>query len=486
MMGLGDPSKYPGRLLISSPQGHSGKTIVTIGLCYALSKKGLSVQPFKKGPDYIDPSWLSVAAHRDCLNLDPFLIPEDRLLASFERASRGADIAIIEGAMGLYDGLDSVGQGTSSADLGRLLHTPILLVVNTSRMTRSIAAMVTGYQRFEPEVPIAGVILNHVSGNRHAEKLRAAVETYCRIPVVGMIPRDRELHVEERHLGLIPSPETQESASIVERIGSKLESCFDLEQILSIARSTKDSSPLPVIQEDGQENGKGKMEAKGGKVGVFYDRVFNFYYPENLEALIQAGAELVFINSLHDRLPPVDGLYIGGGFPEFFLKELENNRELRKDIAIAIEGGLPVYAECAGLMYLCRSIHRDDRVFEMVGIIPATVHLSQRPQGHGYVIAEVLAENPIFAKGSVIRGHEFHHSSLSFEGKPRFAYEITRGHGIDGKRDGIVYNNMMASYLHLHALGTPEWAESFISLVSRIRKAKERPQELESTVSKAL
>ena len=481
MMGLGDPFKYPGRLLISSPQGHSGKTIVTIGLCYALSKKGLSVQPFKKGPDYIDPSWLTVAAHRDCRNLDPFLIPEDRLLASFERASRGVDITIIEGAMGLYDGLDSVGQGTS-ADLARLLHTPILLVVNTSRMTRSIAAMVTGYQHFEPEVPIAGVILNHVSGNRHAEKLRAAVETYCRIPVVGMIPRDRELHVEERHLGLIPSPETQESASIVERIGSKLESCFDLEQILSIARSTKDSPPLPIAR----ENGRGKAEAKRSRVAVFYDRVFNFYYPENLEALIQAGAELVFINSLHDRLPPVDGLYIGGGFPEFFLKELENNRELREDIAAAIEGGLPVYAECAGLMYLCRSIQREDRAFEMVGIIPATVHLSQRPQGHGYVIAEALGENPILAKGSVIRGHEFHHSSLSLEGKPRFTYEIKRGHGIDGKKDGIVYNNMMASYLHLHALGTTEWAESFISLVSRIRKGKERPQELQSGVSKAL
>ncbi len=481
MVGLDDPSKDSGRLLISSPQGHSGKTIVTIGLCYTLRKKGLSVQPFKKGPDYIDPSWLTLASRRDCRNLDLFLIPKDRLLASFGRACKDADISVIEGAMGLYDDSDLVDQG-SSADLSRLLRAPILLVVNASRMTRSVAAMVTGYQRFEPDVVIAGVILNHVSGRRHAEKLRTAVERYCQIPVVGMIPRDTGLHVEERHLGLIPSPESKESELIVERIGRTLEPLFDLEEILKISRSMKGPSPLPIPP----ESAEGGFDAGSGRIGVFYDRVFNFYYPENLEALTRAGAELIFINSLHDRLPPVDGLYLGGGFPELFLDPLEKNHELREEIAAAAEKGLPVYAECGGLIYLCRSVHWNGRLYEMVGTIPAEVRLSRRPQGHGYVIAEVVADHPIFSRGTVIRGHEFHHSSLSLKGKLSFAYEIKRGYGIDGKRDGIVYNNIMASYLHLHAEGTTEWAKRFVSLVSRRREEKNRLQKLQSGVSKTV
>src|SRR5512136_1545592 len=230
----GPPNHRFGCVLISSPQGHSGKTIITVGLCDALKRRGLRIQPFKKGPDYIDPSWLTVATGRSCRNLDLFLIPEDRLSLSFRRSCEGVDVAIVEGAMGLYDGVDSRG---TTAEIARLLNIPILLVVNTTRMTGSIAAMVMGYQHFQRDVPIAGVILNYVSGARHENKLRNAVEQYCGIPVVGSIPRDPDLQIAERHLGLIPSSESGEAKELVKRIGQKLESRFDLDKILSMARS---------------------------------------------------------------------------------------------------------------------------------------------------------------------------------------------------------------------------------------------------------
>jgi cobyrinic acid a,c-diamide synthase len=456
-------------LLISSPQGHSGKTVVTIGLCNALKRKGLSVQPFKKGPDYIDPSWLTVAAGRSCRNLDLFLIPEDRLLRSFHRSCEGVNLAIVEGAMGLYDGLDTQ---ETTAEIARLLNIPIILVVNTSRMTTSIAAMVKGYQLFQTDIKIAGVILNYVSGRRHEEKLREAVEQHCGIPVVGSIPRDPDLLIAERHLGLIPSPESDEAMSLVERIGKKFESYLDLDGILAIAKEF--SPPRPVPFPSGERNEEREGQLIKAKIGIMRDRAFNFYYPENLEALKKEGAQLIFINSFMDRLPEVDGLYFGGGFPEFFLKQLEKNRGLRKDIAKAIEDALPVYAECAGLMYLCRKIHWQGRSYEMVGVIPAEVQLSEKPEGHGYVIVEVIDENPLFPIGLSIRGHEFHHSKVSMKNGVKFAYQIKRGHGIDGKMDGVLYKNMFAAYTHLHALGTPCWAEAFVSLAAREGKFRRR------------
>lgn len=469
---VGSSDQHFGRLLISSPQGHSGKTIVTVGLCDVFKRRGLSIQPFKKGPDYIDPSWLTVAAGRSCRNLDLFLIPEDRLLPSFQQSCKGVNLAIVEGAMGLYDGLDSHG---TTAEIARLLNIPILLVINTTRMTSSIAAMVTGYQHFQKDIPIAGVILNYVSGTRHESKLRNAVDQYCGIPVVGSIPKDQDLRIFERHLGLIPSSESGEAESLVERIGRKLELQLDLDNIFKIARSFKTNfkttsddptaypnSPFEKIRDEVKVR-----RAKTVRIGILRDRAFNFYYPENFEALVNEGAELLFIDSFKDRLPKVDGLYIGGGFPEFFLKELEGNRSLRQDIAEAVQEGLPVYAECAGVMYLCRSISWQNRSYEMVGIIPAEVQLSEKPEGHGYVVAEVMIENPIFPVGLTIRGHEFHHSSLVNLNGLQFAYRILRGQGMTGKRDGIIYKNLFASYIHLHALGTPEWAKGFVSLASK-------------------
>ncbi len=477
--GLFQRRQHFARLLISSPQGRSGKTIVTVGLCNLFQRRGLSIQPFKKGPDYIDPSWLTVAAGRSCRNLDLFLIPKEKLVKTFKQACDNADLAIIEGAMGLYDGVDSSG---TTAEIARLLKIPVLLVVNTTRMTGSIAAMVMGYQHFQKDVPIAGVILNYVAGARHESKLRDAVERYCGIPVVGSIPKDQDLRIMERHLGLIPTSESTEAESLVERISRKLDSRFDLEKILSIARSSKaPQTPSSLLR-----NGKTRKiptllrkryrvrEAASAQkvwIGIIRDRAFNFYYPENLEALVMEGAELLFIDSFKDRLPKIDGLYIGGGFPEFFLKELEGNRELRRDIGKAVHEGLPVYAECAGLMYLCQSISWKHRSYKMVGVISSEISISEKPEGHGYVVARVINKNPFFSVGLTLRGHEFHHSNPLPTGPLQFAYQIERGKGIAERKDGIVFKNLFASYVHLHALGTPEWAKGFVALASKAKES---------------
>ncbi len=461
-------------LLISSPQGHSGKTIVTVALCKLLTQRGLSIQPFKKGPDYIDPSWLTMAAGRSCRNLDLFLVPKEKLVQTFEHVCDRVDMAIVEGAMGLYDGLDA--QGTT-AEVARLLNAPILLVVNTSRMTSSIAAMVKGYQLFQKGIRIAGVILNYVSGARHEKKLKDAVEQYCGIPVVGSIPRDEDLRITERHLGLIPSSESGEADLSIERITRKLKSYLDVDQILGLSRSSAahrhpvmKSHPSARMKERSRETICGPKT----RIGVIRDRAFHFYYPENLEALATEGADLLFINSFEDRLPKLDGLYVGGGFPEFYLKELEGNRGLRREIAQAVRDGLPVYAECAGLMYLCQSISWKHRSYEMVGVIPAEISLSDKPEGHGYVVAKVTRRNPLFPVGLTLRGHEFHHSSLLPVDRLRFAYQIQRGKGIAGKKDGIVFKNLFASYVHLHALGAPEWAKGFVALASRAKEGQMR------------
>jgi cobyrinic acid a,c-diamide synthase len=285
------------------------------------------------------------------------------------------------------------------------------------------------------------------------------VEEHCKIPVVGSIPRDAGLDMTQRHLGHIPFPENDGAESIIDRICLSIAPKLDLDAIITIARG------FVTAGVDMPDSFAG--ETKKVRVGVIRDRVFNFYYPENLQELKRNGAELIFIDSLKGSLPEIDGLLIGGGFPEFFLEELEANHKLRTDIANAIEAGLPVYAECAGLMYLCKAINWQGQRHEMVGVIPAEIELSKRPQGHGYVEIEVSDENPLFPVGMTLRGHEFHHSKLIEPGKLEFAYRVKRGHGAGEGVDGIIYKNVFAAYTHLHALGTPQWAQAFMGLVLR-------------------
>ncbi len=443
------------RIVISAPHGCSGKTTVSIGLSNVISRRGLKVQPFKKGPDYIDTGWLSAATKTQCRNLDLFMMGEDGVKNLFKTANHGADISIIEGNTGLYDSIDIEGKN-STANLARVLNAPVILVVDTARMTRSIAALINGYVNFEPDINITAVILNNVSGQRHEAKLRAAIEKYSNVEVLGCIPRNPLLNIPERHLGLIPQIEKSEFIPAIENIGNIVEENVDIDRIIEISRN---APPISTIMPDLQLvtcNLSLKV-----KIGVAMDRAFSFYYMENLEALKNAGAEIIYFNAIEDRyLPDVDALYIGGGFPEVFMDELEGNESLRRDIKNAVEDDMPVYAECGGLMYLSRSITWNGKTRKMVGAIPCDTEMTKRLQAHGYVILQDKNN------GSEIRGHEFHYSRVRNLGNVSFLYNVIRGKGIDGRHDGIVYKNVIASYSHIHTMGAQQWAEDFIKTIA--------------------
>ena len=459
------------RLVIAAPQGRSGKTTVTLGLCTAFKNRGFVVQPYKKGPDYIDPSWLSEAAGRPCRSLDPFFYQQpEAILRAFVRSAREADISLVEGNHGLYDSFDETGSGSTAA-VARTLDAPILLIINATRIGRSAAAIVHGCQTFEPGTNIAGVVLNNVAHGRHEARTRRAIESHCHIAVVGAIPRNEKLTIPDRHLGLIPRAEEDAHLSAITACQQAIERYLDLDTVLAIARS---APPLFVPDKDQVANQV--VQPSQVKIGVLRDRVFTFYYPANLEALEEAGAELIFIDALCDTdLPSIDALYIGGGFPEMFMDELSANVALRKEIREAIENDLPVYAECGGLMYLSQRIGWGEKSAEMVGVLPCEVEMTGKPQGHGYVIAQVENENPFFAPGTVLRGHEFHNSRIVYNTPlGSTAYLLSRGHGLGDGRDGIIYRNVLASYMHLHSGGAPDWARGLVHRAQRYREACQR------------
>jgi len=470
------------RLLISAAHKSSGKTTISIGLCAALKKRGLVVQPFKKGPDYIDPLWLGMAAGRPCYTLDGYLMSPTEIGDEFARHSRGADIALIEGNKGLYDGLDLDG-GNSNAALATLLDAPVVLVIDARGMTRGIAPLILGYQAFDNRIRIEGVILNRLGGSRHEAKLRAVIEHYTDIPVLGAIQHDEALQIVERHLGLIPSNEMAAANTRIDAIASVIATQVDLEKLLAVAsrsglaRDTLDvacgamaGKPAPTINTI--------AESKNSvRIGIARDAAFGFYYPGDLDALQAAGAELVIFDAIHDKtLPAVDGLFIGGGFPEAHMDALAANRELQKQISAGIESGMPVYAECGGLMYLARRIEWNGRSASMVGVIPADIKMHARPVGRGYVhLRETehgLWPRPGNAASAettpLIHAHEFHYSSV--ENLPpdvKFAYDVKRGYGIDGEHDGLVYKNLLASYTHLRDVANNHWATRFVAFVRR-------------------
>jgi cobyrinic acid a,c-diamide synthase len=471
------------RLLISAAHKSSGKTTVTVGLCAALRARGLAVQPFKKGPDYIDPMWLSAAAGRDCHNLDFFLMPPAEILDTFASRARGCDLSIIEGNKGLYDGLDLDGSNSNAA-LAKLLRAPVVLVIDARGMTRGIAPLILGYQAFDPDIRIAGVILNQLGGSRHESKLRAVIEHYTDVPVIGAVPHTEHVAITERHLGLMPSNEANAAAAKIRTIAERIAAHVDLDRLVALA-ATAGPLATPAVAPDTltptpSAGGRAPLATpsptptpKGEKVlvrlGIARDAAFGFYYPGDLEALRAAGAELVPIDTLRDsRLPAIDALFIGGGFPETQMQALEANAALRHDIRAAIERGLPAYAECGGLMYLSRSIRWRDRQCAMVGAIAADTVMHDKPQGRGYVILRETGRGPWpdTRPGAERRAHEFHYSSLeNLDPGLTYAYTVARGHGIDGARDGIVHRNLLATYAHMRNLAGNRWAARFIAFV---------------------
>ncbi len=457
--------------LISAAHKSSGKTTLSIGLCAALAESGQIVQPFKKGPDYIDPMWLGRASGRACHNLDFYTMGRDEIIHTVNHYSHSADISVIEGNKGLYDGLDLDGSNSNAA-LASLLHAPVILVLDARGMTRGIAPLILGYQAFDPDIQIAGVILNQLGGSRHESKLHSVIEHYTDVKVVGSVYKNPDLSIEERHLGLMPSNEDNSADIKIHQIRDIVKEQVDLDLLRSIA----DAAPaLPTCEYTKQEVIQVRSPLK---IGVVQNDAFGFYYPGDLEAIEATGAELVAIDTIRDQqLPEIDALFIGGGFPETRIAELESNSAIRKQIRQSLENGLPCYAECGGLMYLTRRLDWQGQSGEMVGFVPADCVMHATPQGRGYIKLEATDLHPwtnyLPATDSIISGHEFHYSALeNLDPDIEFAYRVKRGHGIDGQSDGIIIKNTLACYAHLRDTASNHWAQRFVQFIEHCKRTK--------------
>ncbi len=449
------------RVLVGAIQGRSGKTTFTLGLLKALTDRGLAVQPFKKGPDYIDPSWMTFASGQQCRNLDLFMMGAERVRQSFVKNSQGFDISVVEGAMGLFDGLDVEGSN-SSAELAYTIDAPVILVVNCTRITRSVAALVNGVTGFDKRIQIGGVILNQVARARHENIMMESIARYCDVPVLGVLPKNKSVEIPDRHLGLIPAGEQDALHTRIETLGNLVKENVDIDALLQVARNAR---KLQLAQaERNVIEVSTSVQKQPVKIGVLRDKAFSFYYPENIEALESAGAQLITVDSMADTKLPDDisGLYIGGGFPEVMAEEISANGALLSDIKEKIEAEMPVYAECGGLMFLVRNIITDGQAYPMVGVFDCDVEMTAKPQGIGYTIQRVLPGNPFYQEGALVRGHEFHNSRIVNAGEGlQYGFATERGKGIKPGFDGLVYKNTLAGYHHLHVYGAPEWAADF-------------------------
>jgi cobyrinic acid a,c-diamide synthase len=458
------------RLVIGALRGSAGKTTLAAALAAALHERGVTVNPFKKGPDYIDAAWLAMAAANPCYNLDTFLMGRIQVARSFSRHAPSGAVSLIEGNRGLYDGSNPGGEH-STAELAKLIKAPVVLVIDCDKVTRTIAAMVLGCQRFDPDVDIRGLILNRVAGDRHAAAVRRAVEDHCGISVLGTVPRIADIPFPERHLGLIPPQEHDRIRQALQKAADIAGNYLDLEGLIKVAESAPPWEDLLFPDVLPADEPKEPVT-----IGVIRDRAFQFYYPENIEALVKAGARVIEVSAISDdKLPSMDALYIGGGFPETQAGLLAGNKSFRRSLRDAAEQGLPIYAECGGLMFLGESLTVGDRQYPMVGFLPISVGMEKRPQGHGYTVLQVEEENPFYPVGTEITGHEFHYSRILSrkEDEGRLAFRVKRGIGIDGERDGFCRKNVLATFTHVHALGTWEWAEGMVGRARRFRAERQ-------------
>jgi cobyrinic acid a,c-diamide synthase len=437
------------RVVVAGVTSGVGKTTVAMAIMHGARRKGLQVQPFKVGPDFIDPSYHSSVARRASRNLDVWMMGESGVLDCFDRTCAGADIAVIEGVMGLFDGVSGKSNLGSTAHVARILKAPILLVVDGAKGARSIAAIILGFLRFDKNIKVKGIILNNISGDRHASYITDAVSGVTRVPIVGVIRRDKEIKMQERHLGLIPPRELHETRlRAIVRAAKSVSDQLDIEKILTLC-GTHRKSHSPV-----------RKDLPAGKpfvrIGVALDDSFNFYYEDNFDALRSEGAELVFYSPIHDSQLPqdLDGLILGGGFPEVLADRLEKNRPMLSSVRRHIEDGLPVYGECGGLMYLTRSIsayNGEARARKMVGLVDADTTMSGRLTLN---YTQAQCDAPLFGR-TKLRGHEFHYSSITnIAQDSRFGYSMSKGNGvIDGKDGFIIGENGIAAYSHLHFAG---------------------------------
>jgi len=454
------------RIVIAGMGGDSGKTLLSLGLLSSWRRNGLRVAPFKKGPDYIDAAWLSRFSGQTCRNLDTFLMGAEAVRTAFSVHARGFDAALVEGNRGVFDGLDARGLH-STAQLAELIDAPVLLILPVRKVTRTAASWVAGVQAMAPQLAIAGVVLNRVAGERHERVVRESIEGACGVPVLGALPvAGHGKLLADRHLGLVTPAEHRGDGNIEDELAALVESRVDCGAVLEAARQ----APAMTVADHPAANVE--SGADGVRIGYFRDTAFTFYYPENLEALEQRGAELVPLSSLETRaLPDIDALYIGGGFPETHAAKIAGNGELFASLAAAVGQGLPVYAECGGLIYLSRRLRWQGREHDMAGILAVDVELGDRPAGHGYQVVTVDAGNPFFEVGTELTGHEFHYSRVvRHDGDVRSAFAVQRGTGAIDGRDGLTSGNVLATYLHLHARGGTAWAEGLVRAAQRFRR----------------
>jgi len=454
------------RLVIAAPNSGAGKTTVAVGLMTAFTRKGLRVQPFKVGPDFIDPSYHTAATGSYSKNLDTWLTSPDAVLKTFVRSSRACDLAIVEGVMGLFDGVSGSEDSASTAEISRILNAPILLVVDVSRAAGSIAALVHGFKTFDQTLKLKGVILNHVKSQKHLSLIRQMIERNVKVPVIGALPDSRGIAMPSRHLGLIPVAERDGLDSYFAELRTFIGEHLDLDQCLAIARTADD------LEADEQE--RSTPPDVRSRVGVACDEAFNFYYRDNIELLEASGAEVVPFSPIHDPALPSEltGMFLGGGFPEAYARQLEANEGMRRSIKKAVEDEMPIYAECGGLMYLVDSIQDlEASSHRMIGVLKANAVMTGKLESLNYSIADVIRKNILTDAGSTLRGHEFHYSKIeSVPTDSKFAYEMRIGEGISGHCDGWLEHNLLASYLHIHFGYAPQIARNFVGACERYGK----------------
>ena len=454
------------RIVVGGTHSGVGKTSVAVGVMGALARRGKRVQGFKIGPDFLDTSFHTAITVRPSRNLDSWMIPRKKIPSIFASGCEGADIAIIEGVMGVFDGIDGKSEAASTSELAKMLRAPVILVIDAYGLAGSAAALVLGYKSLDPELRLSGVILNKVAGNVHAEMCRDAIERHSNVPVLGAIPVNRDIVLPERHLGLVPATE-MENRKVIDRIIDHVESHVDLERIEDLAQS---AGELPVPEKLRVRHG---MDSSKTVIAVARDRAFNFYYQENFDRLVEAGARLDFFSPIADEAIPenASGLYIGGGYPEVYASGLAANRAILDSVAKYAEDGMPIYAECGGLMYLTESIQNLDGVeHRMVGLLDARTSMVKRLT-LSYTLAKATRPNILTQTGNIVRGHEFHFSALKdLPRDAKFAYDLKRGVGISEGRDGWTCYSTLASYMHTNFASDERMAERFVEACTKYSK----------------
>jgi cobyrinic acid a,c-diamide synthase len=447
------------RLVLAGLSGGSGKTIVSLGVCRAAADAGIRVRPFKKGPDYIDAHWLALAAKASVSNLDPFLFSQESIQTLFHARMRDHDLAIVEGNRGLFDGKDVDGT-CSTAELARILKAPVVIVVDCTKATRTMAAIVMGCRMFDPDLDLRGVILNRIAGSRHESIVRSSIEKYTDLKVFGALPKMADNPIPERHMGLISDQEFNQTDLAFSRLSAFVREHLDLPAIFSTA-DTSSAVPCPETLLFPRPVGPAGCVT----IGYVRDASLWFYYQENLRALETAGATLVPLSLLDDRpWPALDGLYLGGGFPETLADKLSANEVIRQRVRSMSRSGMPIYAECGGFMYLCRELEYLGRTFPMAGIFPVSTTFCPKPQGLGYIQGHVTQANPFYPLGTPLVGHEFHYSRSLADDPVQIipCLSLKRGQGVRAHMDMLLCRNTLAGYTHMHAFSNPEWANRFV------------------------